>query len=43
MPPRKKSQKIRVMGIFPDATVVRGRDWQWADQDGGYRPAQAPD
>lgn len=33
--PRRKCKKIRVMGIYPEATVVRGRDWEWNDQDGG--------
>lgn len=32
---RNKSMKMRVLGIFPDATVVRGLDWEWKDQDGG--------
>ncbi|KAK7485777.1 hypothetical protein BaRGS_00022958, partial [Batillaria attramentaria] len=32
---RSRSLKIRVMGIFPDATVVRGKDWEFKDQDGG--------
>ncbi|KAL8587340.1 hypothetical protein ACOMHN_045587 [Nucella lapillus] len=32
---RSKSMKMRVLGIFPDATVVRGKDWDWNDQDGG--------
>ncbi|KAK7485776.1 hypothetical protein BaRGS_00022957 [Batillaria attramentaria] len=32
---RGKCKKIRVMGIYPDATVVRGTDWEWKDQDGG--------
>ncbi|XP_070207420.1 E3 ubiquitin-protein ligase MIB2-like isoform X2 [Littorina saxatilis] len=27
--------KMRVLGIFPDATVQRGHDWEWKDQDGG--------
>jgi hypothetical protein len=31
---RSKSMKMRVLGIFPDATVVRGMDWEWKDQDG---------
>lgn len=35
MEKRSKSVKIRVMGVFPDAKVTRGRDWEWADQDGG--------
>ncbi|KAK7471424.1 hypothetical protein BaRGS_00035912, partial [Batillaria attramentaria] len=35
MEKRSKSLKIRVMGIFPEATVIRGRDWEWKDQDGG--------
>lgn len=32
---RSKSMKMRVLGIFPDATVVRGKDWEWKEQDGG--------
>lgn len=36
MEPRKKAKKITVRGIFPGARVVRGVDWQWDDQDGGY-------
>lgn len=35
MDKRTKSMKIRVLGIFPEATVVRGKDWEWSDQDGG--------
>ena len=31
---RNKSVKMRVLGIFPDATVVRGKDWDWKNQDG---------
>ena len=32
---RKTSVKVRAIGIFPGAKVVRGKDWQWGDQDGG--------
>lgn len=32
---RNKSMKMRVLGVFPDATVQRGIDWEWKDQDGG--------
>ncbi|XP_076451914.1 E3 ubiquitin-protein ligase MIB2-like isoform X2 [Babylonia areolata] len=32
---RSTSTKIRVMGVYPDATVTRGRHWEWEDQDGG--------
>jgi hypothetical protein len=28
VPARKKSEKMEVKGIFPDATVVHGPDWQ---------------
>jgi hypothetical protein len=31
---RKVSVKIRAVGLFPGATVQRGKDWQWGDQDG---------
>ena len=26
--------KIPVMGMFPEAVVVRGCDWKWGNQDG---------
>ncbi|KAK7093215.1 E3 ubiquitin-protein ligase MIB2-like [Littorina saxatilis] len=32
---RSVSLRMRTMGIFPGATVTRGRDWFWGDQDGG--------
>ncbi|KAL8591676.1 hypothetical protein ACOMHN_056792 [Nucella lapillus] len=32
---RSSSLKIRAMGMFPGAKVKRGKDWAWADQDGG--------
>nr|KAG5689269.1 hypothetical protein BaRGS_005277 [Batillaria attramentaria] len=35
VPKRKTGVKIRAIGIFPGATVTRGRDWNWGDQDGG--------
>nr|KAG5688878.1 hypothetical protein BaRGS_016446 [Batillaria attramentaria] len=35
MEKRSKSMKMRVLGVFPDATVQRGIDWEWKDQDGG--------
>ena len=28
------SKKITARGLFPEAKVVRGDDWCWADQDG---------
>jgi len=34
VPPRKGSRKIEAIGIFPGATVIRGPDWQWGNQDG---------
>lgn len=35
VPPRKDSRKVDSIGIFFGAKVGRGRDWKWADQDGG--------
>ncbi|OWA50119.1 E3 ubiquitin-protein ligase MIB1 [Hypsibius exemplaris] len=35
MEPRFKSKKKKSKGLFPNAKVVRGVDWQWEDQDGG--------
>ncbi|XP_071805425.1 E3 ubiquitin-protein ligase MIB2-like isoform X1 [Asterias amurensis] len=32
---RQKSTKITLRGLFPGAKVVRGPDWDWANQDGG--------
>ena len=34
VPIRKRSKKLSARGIFPGASVVRGVDWQWEDQDG---------
>lgn len=34
VPPRNGSVKIEMKGIFVNATVVRGPDWEWGDQDG---------
>ena len=31
---RQKSTKITLRGLFPGAKVVRGPDWDWANQDG---------
>ncbi|XP_055349555.1 E3 ubiquitin-protein ligase MIB1-like isoform X2 [Paramacrobiotus metropolitanus] len=35
MEPRFKSKKKKSRGLFGNARVVRGVDWQWEDQDGG--------
>ncbi|XP_076451719.1 E3 ubiquitin-protein ligase MIB2-like isoform X2 [Babylonia areolata] len=35
LPKRKSSVKIRTIGLHPGAKVVRGKDWEWGDQDGG--------
>ena len=32
---RPKAVKVQAKGFFPGAKVSRGRDWKWADQDGG--------
>ena len=34
VPVRSTSRKVESLGIFPGATVVRGRDWKWGNQDG---------
>ena len=39
MMPRKTSKRITVKGLFPNAKVVRGRDWIWGDQDGEQLPS----
>ena len=36
MESRRKSKKIAARGIFPSARVVRGVDWTWEEQDGGW-------
>eukprot|EP00731_Ephydatia_muelleri_P014626 Em0008g346a len=33
--PRSNATRIAAKGIFPNAEVVRGKDWVWGDQDGG--------
>lgn len=35
LPPRSGAKRVRAKGFFKGATVVRGRDWIWKDQDGG--------
>ena len=32
---RYTSRRVPARGVFPGATVVRGHDWRWSDQDGG--------
>ena len=32
---RYQSGRVAARGVFPGATVVRGEDWRWGDQDGG--------
>ena len=34
MKPRKESKEAEVMGAFPGADVVRGKDWNLEDKDG---------
>ena len=34
VPPRTSSKRITARGLFPNAKVVRGRDWMWQNQDG---------
>ncbi|XP_062506167.1 E3 ubiquitin-protein ligase MIB2-like isoform X2 [Corticium candelabrum] len=35
MTKRSSATKVTALGIFPGATVVRGIDWEWTEQDGG--------
>lgn len=35
VPPRNGSVKIEMKGIFVNAKVIRGPDWEWGQQDGG--------
>ena len=32
---RLGATKLHLRGIFKDAKVCRGRDWEWGEQDGG--------
>ena len=32
---RSSGKKVFSRGIYPGAKVIRGKDWVWADQDGG--------
>ncbi|KAL8587293.1 hypothetical protein ACOMHN_045540 [Nucella lapillus] len=34
-PKRKASVKVRTIGLHPGAKVIRGKDWEYGDQDGG--------
>ena len=34
LPARKLSRKIPAGGFVPDATIIRGQNWVWGDQDG---------
>ncbi|XP_023022675.2 E3 ubiquitin-protein ligase mind bomb 2 isoform X1 [Leptinotarsa decemlineata] len=35
LPPRANGRKCELRGIFVDAKVVRGFNWEWGNQDGG--------
>ena len=35
VPSRLSSTQTEIFGTFRGAVVVRGRDWEWGDQDGG--------
>ena len=37
MAPRKSARMVVAKGLFPNATVVRGHDWEWDNQDGKNR------
>ena len=32
--PRSGLRKVEAKGLFANASVKRGRDWKWKDQDG---------
>ena len=36
LPPRKNAWKSPAKGLLAGATVERGQDWEWEDQDGTY-------
>ena len=40
MKPRKDSREMEVMGAFPGADVVRGKDWSLGDKDGKLTATQ---
>ena len=40
MNPRKDSREVEVMGAFPGADVVRGKDWSLGDKDGKLTATQ---
>ncbi len=35
MPARGTGKRIQAKGLFANASVSRGHDWIWGDQDGG--------
>lgn len=35
LPVRKNGKKCELKGIFVGAKVIRGYNWEWANQDGG--------
>jgi hypothetical protein len=36
VPKRSTSQRIRALGLFPGAVVVRGKDWSHGMEDGNF-------
>ena len=34
---RRSARKVVAKGLFPNATAVQGRDWEWDNQDGKNR------
>jgi hypothetical protein len=36
VPKRSTSQRMRALGLFPGAVVVRGKDWSYGTQDGNF-------
>ena len=35
-PYRRGARSVESKGIFPGASVVRGHDWSWGQQDGQF-------
>ena len=38
VPKRSNSVKMKALGIFPGAKVIRGQNWDFGTQDGKPRP-----
>jgi hypothetical protein len=43
LPKRSTSFKAQAFGIFSGARVIRGPDWDWANQDGKFNHCRVGD